>query len=385
MKRVRVLEVIASSRGGGASHVYDLATHLDASRFEVEVAMPEDGGNVTATDFVEHGVKFHALAIAGGFSVAAVQQLRRLMVGADLVHLHGARAALFGRLAAATLGGQRPRVVYTIHGFAAPHYAPPRRQLLLGVEQTLAPLVDRFIAVSHHEKGALVAAGVTQPDRVCVVWNGIDIARFQAEATDVATVRAALGVPLEATLLTSVCRLFKPRDFDTLLRAVRQVVDGKLHERAPDVHLLIVGDGPLRAEIEAQVATLGLTQHVTLAGWRRDLPAIYAASDIFVLTTWGWEGLPLTVLEAMAAGKAVVASRAGGIPEEVVEGETGLLVEQQNVAALAAGLAKLVVSPETRARAGQAGQARVAAHFSLPVMVENTAAVYAQLLAAPRR
>ena len=109
MKRLRVLQVIASSRGGGASHVYDLATHLDATRLEVEVAMPEDGGNIKAADFAEHGLKFHPLAIAGGFSVAAVHQLRRLMSGTDLVHLHGARAALFGRFAAATLGRQHPR------------------------------------------------------------------------------------------------------------------------------------------------------------------------------------------------------------------------------------------------------------------------------------
>ena len=372
---MRVLEMIASSRGGGASHVYDLATHLDRDAFDVQVAMPEDGGNVSAADFARQGVAFLPLAIAGGFSLAALRALRRVLVGVDLLHVHGARAALFGRLAATTLGRKRPRILYTIHGFAAPHYPPPRRQVLLGIERLLAPLVDHFVAVSEDEKRALVAAGVARPERVTVVWNGIDAARFQPRQVDTAALRHKLGVPVDATVVTTVCRLFKPRDFDTLLRAMRQVVDGEA-----TAHLVIVGDGPLRDEIEAQIVDLGLAQHVTLAGWRRDMAAIYAASDLFALTTWGWEGLPLTVLEAMAAGKAVVASRAGGIPEEVREGETGLLVAQRNVAALAAALTQAVADPEWRRRAGVAGQRRVESHFTLPLMVEKTAKVYTRVM-----
>ena len=376
MKPIRVLEIIASSRGGGASHVYDLATHLDRAAFQVQVAMPEDGGNVTAADFARQGVNLLPLEIAGGFSLNAIRNLRRALANVDLLHVHGARAALFGRLAAATLGRTRPRIIYTIHGFAAPHYPPPRRQVLLSIERLLAPLVDRFVAVSHDEKAALVCAGVAQPDRVSVVWNGIDVARFQAGQVDMAALRRELGVPADAVMISTVCRLFKPRDFDTLLQAMRQVVAVGV-----SVHLVIVGDGPLRDEIMTQVAALDLAQHVTLAGWRRDMAAIYAASDLFVLTTWGWEGLPLTVLEAMAAGKAVVASRAGGIPEEVVEGETGLLVEQHNVTGLAAALTRLVADPEMRQRMGAAGQTRTAAYFALHIMVEQTAAVYARVMA----
>ena len=375
MRPVRVLEVIASSRGGGASHVFDLATHLNQARFNVRVAMPEDGGNVTAEDFARHGITFAPVEIAGGFSVAAVAHLRRLLAEVDLLHLHGARAAMFGRLAAASLGKRRPRIVYTIHGFAAPHYPAPRRQVLLGVERTLAPWVDHFIAVSHDEKRALVAAGVARPDHVAVVWNGINLERFETSQVDAAALRQSLGVPPDATLITTTCRLFKPRDFDTLLQAMRRVVD-----RLPAAHLLIVGDGPLRAEIVAQVDALALNTHVTLAGWRRDMPEIYAASDLFVLTTWGWEGLPLTVLEAMAAGKAIVATRAGGIPEIVVEGETGLLAEPRNASALAEALARLVGDAAFCQRAGAAGHARALQFFDVRRMVEKTAEVYEQVL-----
>lgn len=375
MKPVKVLEVIASSRGGGASHVFDLATHLDRDRFDVRVAMPEDGGNVTAGDFARHGIAFTPIEIAGGFSLAAIAQLRRLLADVDLLHLHGARAALFGRLAAASLGKRRPHIVYTIHGFAAPHYPSPRRQVLLGVERLLAPWAEQFIAVSHDEKRALAAAGVARPEQVAVVWNGINVARFETSQVDAAALRHSLGVPADATLITTTCRLFKPRDFDTLLRAMRRVV-----ETLPAAHLLIVGDGPLRVEIEAQVEMLNLSPQVTLAGWRRDMPEIYAASDLFVLTTWGWEGLPLTVLEAMAAGKAIVATRAGGIPEIVVEGETGLLAEPRNVVALADALSRLVGDAAFRQRAGAAGHERAVQFFDVRRMVEKTAEVYAQVL-----
>jgi glycosyltransferase involved in cell wall biosynthesis len=374
MKPVRVLELIASSRGGGASHVFDLATSLDRQNFAVQVAMQEDGGNVQAADFAPFGIPFHPLAIAGGFSVAALQAIRRLLTDVDLLHLHGARGALFGRLAAATMR-RRPRILYTIHGFSAPYYPPPRRQVLLGSERALAPLVDQFIAVSHDEKRALVTTAVASDAKVSVVWNGIDVARFQSSKVAGVTLRRELGISDDTLLITTICRLFKPRDFTTLLQAMRLVLNA-----LPQAHLLIVGDGPSRAEIAAQGLALGLTEHLTLAGWRRDMPEIYAASDIFVLTTWGWEGLPLTVIEAMAASKPVVATRAGGTPEIVVEGETGLLVEPRNATALADALLRVAVDSAYRKVTGAAGRRRVESLFSLAGMVEGTAKVYEQVL-----
>jgi glycosyltransferase involved in cell wall biosynthesis len=236
-------------------------------------------------------------------------------------------------------------------------------------------MVDHFVAASDDEKRTLVATGVARPERVTVVWNGIDIARYQQSQADAATLRRELGVPVDAILVTTACRLFKPRDFDSLLRAMRAVVDG-----APKAHLLIVGDGPLHDEVVTQIKGLGLTNHVTLAGWRRDMPDIYAVSDLYVLTTWGWEGLPFTLLEAMAAGLPAVASRAGGIPDVIVEGETGFVVDQRNAAALAEAITKMVADPALRTRAGEAGRVRAETYFALPLMVKNMIAVYEQAL-----
>jgi glycosyltransferase involved in cell wall biosynthesis len=372
---IRVLMLVASSRGGGAANVRDLATNLDRSDYAIQVAMPEDGGNVQQADFATLGIPFHVVDIAAGLSPSALAQIRRWLATVDLLHVQGARAALFGRLAALGLS-RRPRIVYSIQGFAAPFYPFPRRQILLGVERALAPAVDRFVAVSHAEKQALIEVGVATPERIAVIWNGIDVARYAGVRTDRAALRAGLGVPVDGTLLMTACRLYKPRDFDTLLQAMRQVVDA-----CASAHLVIVGDGPLRGEIEAQISALDLTGHVTLAGWRRDMPAVYQASDLFVLTTWGWEGLPLSIAEAMAAGLPVVATRAGGIPEIVVEHETGLLVERRDPAGLAAALQTMAQDADLRRRAGEAGRQRAARHFDLHRMVEETTVVYRQVLA----
>jgi glycosyltransferase involved in cell wall biosynthesis len=309
--------------------------------------------------------------------------------------MHGARAALFGRLAALTLGRRRPRVIYSIHGFAAPHYPPSRRQVLLAVEHALAPVTDLWICVSHAEKEALMAAGVADAGRVHVIWNGIDIQRFAEPAGTGESVRPAphtppktrggvpgtrdgipaLQVPTEAFVVTTVCRLFRPRDFETLLYAFRRVLD-----RLPRAHLLIVGDGPLRPQVEGLVASLHLENHVHLLGMRRDVPQILRATDVLVLSSKGWEGLPLTVLEAMASSLPVVASDVGGTREAIVNGETGLLFPPGDAMALAQSILTLADDPLRVQQMGQRGLARVREHFTFQRMARETAALYEQLL-----
>lgn len=382
MTRFSVLEVVASSRGGGAVHVRDLARGLDPACFVVQVGMAEDGGNVGREDFA--GIPFHALDIAIGFSLPAIRQLRHLLPSVDIVHLHGARAALFGRLAALSLprrngteyqGRRRPRVIYSIHGFAAPHYSTPRRQVLLAVERALAPVTDLWICVSHAEREVLLAAGVADARRVHVIWNGIDLQRFSDTALQPREACLAVRVPADSFTITTICRLFRPRDFPTLLSAFREV-----REKLPQAHLLIVGDGPLRHQIEETVAALHLESSVHLLGMRRDVPQILRATDVLVLASTGWEGLPLTVLEAMASSLPVVASDVGGTREAVVDGETGFLFPPGSVAALAQHVLTLAGDPALAQRMGQHGLARVKQSFTLQRMADETAAVYQQLL-----
>lgn len=375
MSRPAVLEVVASSRGGGAVHVRDLALGLAVRGYAVTVAMPADGGQVNAASFAGSGISFVELPLAEGFSWRGLAALRRLAAQCDLLHVHGARAALFGRLGAASLGRRRPAVLYTIHGFAAPHYGWARRSLLLGLEALLRPWTTRVIAVSQAEREAFLAATPYRPEKVEVIHNGIALTPDEAHLPDRAATRRALDLPLDEPLLITVCRLYRPRDLPTLLRALQICL-----QRLP-CRLLIVGDGPDRPQVEAEIAALGLQERALTLGFRDDVRTLLRASDLFVLSTALWEGLPLTVLEAMDAALPVVASRVGGIVEAVQAGETGLLAPPRDPQALAEALLTLLTDQALAARMGQAGRRRVMACFDSARMVAETEALYRRLIA----
>lgn len=375
MTRISVLELVASSRGGGAVHVRDLALGLDRTHFAPQVAMPEDGGNVSLGDFLDAGIPFHRVDIAAGFSLRALRQLRLLAAEVDILHVHGARAALFGRLAAIALGRQRPHVVYTIHGFAAPHYPAPRRQLLFAVERCLAGCTGQWISVSNAERESLLRAGMADPSRTAVIWNGIDVTPFANVRQDCHSARSELDLPQDAFVLTTICRLYRPRDFPTLLRAFRVV-----QSTMPQAHLLVVGDGPLRTQVENGIVSLALQDRVRLLGMRRDVPQVLGATDLFVLSSGEWEGLPLSVLEAMAAALPVVASDVGGTREAVMDGRTGYLFPPGDATALAQRLQLLAQDPVMAQQMGQQGRARIEQHFARDRMVRETAVLYGRLL-----
>ncbi len=375
MTEIRVLEVVASSRGGGAVHVRDLALGLDQRDFAPQVSMPEDGGNVSRADFLGGGIPFHPLDIAACFSLRALRQLRLLAAQVDILHVHGARAALFGRLAAMSLVRQCPLVVYTIHGFAAPHYPTPRRQLLLAVERCLAACTGQWVCVSNAERESLIRAGLADPSRTAVIWNGIDVAPLAKVGQYRHSARLELDIPPDAFVVTTICRLHRPRDFPTLLQAFQV-----LQSTVSQAHLLIVGDGPLRNQVEQGIVSLALQDRVHLLGMRRDVPRLLGTTDIFVLSSGGWEGLPQSVLEAMAASLPVVASDVGGTREAVIDGQTGYLFAPGDAAALAQRLQALARDPAMAHQMGHQGRARVNKHFTRARMVCETAALYARLL-----
>ena len=370
-----VLHVIASSHGGGAVHVLTLAQALRRRGLSVQVAMGSDQGNVRPEAFESSRIPLHQLAISSGLSLRELWRLRSISDGVDVVHAHGARAALFARLAAASLHRRRPRTVYTVHGFAIPHYKWRRRTFGALVERSLARWTDKVIAVSTDERTALLSAGPYDEAQVTTVLNGCDVTAFTEVVSRPDVLRDSLGIPRGALLITTACRLAKPRDLPTVLEAFARVVAA-----APDVHLLIAGDGPMRSAIEQLVHSLDLAAKVTVAGWRQDMPEVYAISDIFVLTTSAWEGLPFAVLEAMASGLPIVATEAGGIPEAIDNAKQGLLVPRRDSLALANSLMSLVRDESARRRMGARAREKAEQAFSAERMADETCVIYEQLL-----
>ena len=347
--RPRILFVVTLAETGGAqTYVATLLAPL-TERFDVAVAAHGEGPLREASRAA--GVRFVPLK-----NVRRPLSLWRDPLGLlellgilrrerpHIVHVNSAKAAALGRLAAWLAG--TPVRIYTVHGWAFLAHGGPASTLYRWAERLLRPLTTVTVCVADSERRAGLAAGTCDERTTVVVHNGVDSSRARVA-------EAHSGTPR----LVTVGRLQAPKDALTLVRALAAV-------QGSPFELLVVGDGPDRPSIEEEVRRLGLERAVELVGQRDDVPELLATADLFVLSSRS-EGLPLSILEAMAAGLPVVASGVGGIPEVVVDGETGLLVPPGDPQRLAAAVEQLLVNASLRRRFGEAGRRRVAEHFDL--------------------
>lgn len=285
-------------------------------------------------------------------------------------------AALVARLAGV------PRVVHAEHGRDA---ADPlgRNRIYRLMRRWLRPFIARYVAVSPDLQGWLVDAVGIRESRIAYIANGIDIAKFDA-ARIRPEPRRLLGdfAPEGAVVLVNVARLDKVKDQACLITAFKLLreMTGVGHV---DVRLVIAGDGPQRAELRQQIERLGLAESARLLGNREDVPGLLAACDVFVLSSIA-EGMPVTLLEAMAASLPVVSTNVGGIASVVEDGKSGTLVPARDPRVLANALAAYVADGDLRRQHGSAGHARATTQFSLRAMLSAYSALYDGLL-DPRR
>ncbi|HEX6211965.1 MAG TPA: glycosyltransferase [Methylomirabilota bacterium] len=230
--------------------------------------------------------------------------------------------------------------------------------------------VDLFVAASDAIRQILIQDGV-DPARVTTVHEGIDVDRVVR--LEPASIQAALWLPHEAPVVCNVAALVPHKGQRHLIDAAALVLP-----EVPDARFVILGEGPLRPALEHQVKHLHLEKHVFLPGFRTDVLSLVKSVDLFVMCS-ETEGLGTALLDAMAAGKACVGTRTGGIPEVIVDGDTGLLIPPRDPPALADAIARLLKAPELRGRMGERGLARVREHFSVERMVRGTLAAYAQV------
>jgi glycosyltransferase involved in cell wall biosynthesis len=361
--RPRILLLVTlAERGGAQTYVCALAAGL-AERFDVTVAAHGPGPLGAAVRAA--GATFvplrHVRRPVSPRDVLGVVELVRLMrrLRPEIVHASSSKAGVLGRLAAGLAGV--PIRVFTVHGWAFTAYRGILGHLYRRAEQAVRPLTTATICVSEGERAAGIAAGTCDPRRSLVIHTGIDVASRPLARPDVG-----------AAQIVSVGRLQTPKDPLLFLRALALV-------RGP-FSASLVGDGPDRAAVERELERLGLGGRVRLQGTRDDVPELLASSHVFVLSSQS-EALPVSVLEAMAAGLPVVATRVGGVPELVVDGETGLLVPAGDSPGLAAALQRMVDDPALRARLGAAGRARVEKHFRLDMFLEAHLDLYRRALA----
>jgi glycosyltransferase involved in cell wall biosynthesis len=287
----------------------------------------------------------------------------------DLLHAHQ-YTPFFYALMSRFLYRNTP-VLFTEHGRHAPDY--PRRKRILA-NRLLLRRRDRVVGVGEAVRQALITNEGISPARVGVIYNGVHLAPFASPGDSRGTVRRELGCGPGDLVIIQVARLDYLKDHATALRAFAEVL-----RHRPDARLLLVGEGPEHAAMEAESLRLGLGAHVRLLGLRKDVARLLFAADLFLLTSIS-EGIPLTVIEAMAAGLPVVSTRVGGVAEVVEEGRTGLLAPSGDARALAGKVARLAGDAALRRRMGDAGRDRARALFSEPLMHTRYQRLYREML-----
>jgi sugar transferase (PEP-CTERM/EpsH1 system associated) len=289
--------------------------------------------------------------------------LRRLRP--DVVHTRNWSA--FDGILAGRLAGVR-RIAHGEHGreFADPHGRNRRRKVL---RRLFAPLVDSFTTVSDDLRRWLIDEVRIRAAKVVRIHNGVDIARYSPGDREES--RAAIGIAPGRTVVGTVGRLNPVKGQATLIQAFARLA-------STDAVLVIAGDGPCRDELQQCASRLGLGDRVRLLGERHDVPRVLRALDVFVLPSIA-EGISNTVLEAMATGLPVVATRVGGNPELIAHGTTGRLVPPENAEALAEGIAEYVRDPIRRREHGAGARTRAVEVFGLDVMRDTYASLYTRL------
>ena len=363
-----LLLITLAEVGGAQTYVASLLPAL-VGRFDVAVAAHGSGPLREAAEAA--GVRFLPLQnvrrpISPWRDLAGLVELARLLrrERPDILHASSSKAGVLGRLAAFL--ARVPVRIFTVHGWAFAAHSGFASQLYRWADRLVEPLTTVTICVSEREREAGLAAGTCASERTVVIPN----------AVDVASAPRSRPAERERPLILAVGRLKAPKDFPTLIRALSRL-------RPDSFEAVIVGEGPDRPRLEEEIQALGLSGSVRLAGERQDVPQLLAAADAFVLASAS-EGHPVSVLEAMAAGLPVVASRVGGVPEQVSDDETGLLVEPGDPNQLAAALSRLTADASLRRRLGAAGRARAEHAFDLDPFRRAHVALYSRELARRR-
>lgn len=380
-QRIRVVELLATGTSGGAQeHVYNLVTRIDRERYDASVLSLSGGAGVRRLE--RAGVSVCVLDDMTDEAAIEAVAAHLAAVRADVVHNHMYRAEVVGTQAAwrlAAAGRPRPFVVGTVHSSRI------RSDVDRALLRRLTPRIDHLIAVSRaivrkiEDEGRFGAP-------VSLIYNGVDLERY-ADQEACCTLHEEYGIPAGAPIVGVVARLEPEKGISTLLDAWPIVLAS-----APDAHLLVVGEGSLREVLETQARALRLLPsidapdrpaRVTFTGRRDDVPAVTAALDVAVLPSYR-EAQGLSILEAMALSRPVVASAVGGIPEMIEDGLTGLLVAPREPASLAGAIARLLTDHPYADTLARAGKDLVHERFCVELMVRAVETIYDEAIADER-
>ncbi len=382
-ERIRVLHVITRLVVGGAPENTLLTVdRLDRTRYDVALASGlSTGPEGSMEDRIPVDVAFARIPELVRdphpvLDALAISRLYALMRRGryHIVHTHMTKAGLLGRIAARL--AKIPVVVHTPHGHPFHDFlSPVWSEVLKWVERWLARWTDRIICLTEVEREDLLRFRIGRQKKFEVIHSGVDIDRFRRAGGTPRTTRRALGLPAEGPLVGCVARLVPVKGVHYLVEALPLV-----RAAVSQVTAVLVGDGPLRAELARRATELGLGDAVVFLGLRRDVAEILPLFDVVVLPSLN-EGMGRAAVEALAAGKPVIGSRIDGLQRVIVDGETGFLVPPADPSALAEAIIHCLTDPALSLAMGARAQQRASA-YGLEAMTTRIARLYAELLLA---
>lgn len=371
-KTITVCQLLHSLNVGGAEMLAARLSRRLRERFRFVFACLDEIGPL-GDSLQREGFSVHSLHRRTGLDLRCSLRLAKLLRSEriDVIHAHQYTPFFYGLLG--RYSAQRQPILFTEHGRHQPDYPRPKRIM---ANRLLLSRRDRVVGVGAAVRQALITnEGIPAP-RVEVVYNGVDVGAFGAPSCDRNSARQSLSAGPEELVIVQVARLDYLKDHATAIRTIARVATSE-----PRVRLVLIGDGPERANIMSEISTRGLENRIRLLGTRMDVDRLLPAADMFLLTSTS-EGIPLTVIEAMAAGLPIVATKVGGVGEVVEDNSTGLLASSGDDAGLAQHIIRLAQDPNLRSAMGIAGAARARRFFDEQRMCEEYDRLYRSMLRA---
>jgi glycosyltransferase involved in cell wall biosynthesis len=371
-RKIRVLQTIRQGKiGGGESHVLDLVRYLDKEQFTPIVLSFTDGPMITSLQ--KQGVPAHVIYTEKAFDIAVWKKVKKLLQSEqiDIVHVHGTRANTNVLWAARSLGLP---VIYTIHGWSFHDSLPYlNRKMRIAAEKFITKRTRINITVSeaNHHSGVKAFGSF----KSLVIKNGVNFDRFDTTVV-YPDVKTAYGIPSHHLVIGYIVRMTGQKDPLGLIRAFADV-----YAAVSDVTLLMIGEGDLKDAAIQLAKELNISDRIVFDNFRQDIPSVLHSVDIYCLPSL-WEGFPIGVLEAMAMGKAVIASDVDGTREAIVHEQTGLLVPASNRELLAQAIIRLVTDDALRITLQKNAYISVRKNFDVRDMTSKIETVYQQMLAS---
>lgn len=370
--------------GGVAIYVIQLTAYLNSLDFQSQLVCGVVGASESDMRYLadEKGIPVTVIPSLGREispirDIATIVRLWRLIrrERPDVVHTHTAKAGFVGRVAAWLAGV--PVIVHTYHGHVfAGYFGPTKTRVFLWLERLCARLSSKIITLSVGLKRELSEVyHIAPPDQIAVIELGFELDGLAQVGRHVGAFRARYNIPADAPLVGIVGRLVPIKNHTLFLRAAQCI-----HNRLPAAYFAVVGDGECHAELEALAQSLGIQDRVRFVGWQTDLVPVYSALDALVLCSNN-EGLPVSLIEALAAGVPVAATAVGGVIDLLDNGRFGAMVPPNNVEALTQAVIGALTDPQAKQLAIEA-RAAVLSRYAIHVSVERTEQLYRHLLAA---